>query len=383
MILYANAILITFAWLAICCYLSLYTNRIGLLKNKPVFQSPGLPRVTIIVPARNESATMEPALKRLTNLAYPNFDILVVNDRSTDTTGEIIHRQQKQCSRIRSLEISSLPGGWLGKSHALYQGSKTTSADWLLFTDADVLLERNSLSRAIGFCLQTSADHLTVFPRLQSRSPILNSVYALFMLVFYLKYKPWRAPMEGCDNYVGMGAFNLVRRDAYEAIGTHASFPMHPNDDLKLGEMLKKAGFKQQVLYGTGQVGYEWYSSLAAFMEGLSKNAFSSMGYSYTKVLATGLLALAFFVFPVPVFLLAGQAPLFVLAGYIIMGQSILFLSSRGFTPRWWHALVIPFSGVILVYILARSAVLCYVNNGVYWSREFYSWKDLSSDHHT
>src|SRR5688572_12824217 len=351
MILYANAILITIAWLAICCYLNFHTNRIGLLKNKPVSLPPGAPRVTIIVPARNEAAMMEPALKRLTKLVYPNFDILVVNDRSTDTTGEIIDRQQQQCSRIRSLEISSLPGGWLGKSHALHQASKITTAEWLLFTDADVLLERNSLSRAIGFCLQTGADHLTVFPRLQSRSPILNSVYALFMLMFYLKYKPWEAPLERSDNYVGMGAFNLVRRAAYEAIGTHASFPMHPNDDLKLGEMLKKAGFKQQVLYGTGQVGYEWYSSVAGFVEGLSKNAFSSMGYSYTKVFAAGLLALAFFVLPVPVLLSTGQPPLFVFAGYIVLGQSILFLSSRGFTPCWWHALVIPFSGVILVYI--------------------------------
>lgn len=377
MMAYLNAVMVLLAWLAIAVYLLANSRKIGYLQAvQPATTSPQ-PSIALIIAVRNEEQNLRQALNTLTRLQYSSYKIILVDDGSTDASRSIIKEFAAQHSNVECVPINALPGGWMGKSYALYQGYGHSSEEWLLFTDADVQFCPDSLQKAMHYCQTTGAAHLTVLPYVRSRSWVVNCVNSFFQVLFHLRYRPWATANKKSGASLGMGAFNLVHRDAYEAIGTHARFALHPNDDLKLGAHLKEAGFPQHVLYGKGAISYEWYSSLKSFVCGLTKNAFSSVDYSLAMVAMNALGALLLFVLPVPLFLLSGDAVMQAMAVFIVLVQAVLMTGRKGVYGRWWHALVVPFSALVVVFIMVRSAVLTLANNGLYWSNRFYRLSDL------
>ncbi|WP_207496060.1 glycosyltransferase [Aridibaculum aurantiacum] len=375
--MYVDAILLLGTWLVISFYLLISSSRIKRLKDIDPGGCASLPSVAIIVPVRNEEKNLQQALSTLCRLNYPGYKIIMVNDRSTDGTAEIIQSYCAQFKHVEVVNIDHLPVGWLGKSYALYQGYLQSDAEWLLFTDADVELKEDALLKAISFCRQTKADHLTVLPEVRSGSAWVNCLHSFFQVLFHLRYRPWSASNPQSTASLGMGAFNLVSREAYKTMGTHAHIALHPNDDLKLGEAVKAAGAHQQVLYGKDAVKYEWYETVHAFIEGLTKNAFSSMNYDIGKVAFNIVGTMLFFVLPIPIFLLSAD-PLLVLVSVAVLSiQSLLFIRFRGAKGRWWYALLIPFSACVMAYILARSAFRTLRHQGIYWSDRFYKLSEL------
>lgn len=377
MMAYLNAVLVLLAWLAIAVYLLANSRRIGYLKSvQPAVNFPE-PSIALIIAVRNEEKNLRQALNTLIQLQYPNYKIILVDDGSTDASRLIIEEFAARYNHIECIPIHALPGGWMGKTYALYQGYLHSSTDWLLFTDADVRFSPDSLQKAIAYCQTTGAAHLTIMPYVRSRSSLVNCVNSFFQVLFYIRYRPWATVNKNSDAFLGMGAFNLVHRDAYEAIGTHTRFALHPNDDLKLGEYLKEAGFPQHVLNGKGTISYEWYSSIGGFVNGLTKNAFSSVDYSLARVVMSSLGALILFVLPVPAFLLSGDVVLQLVAALILLVQAVLMMGRKGVYGKWWYALLIPFSALVIVCIMLRSAVLTLANDGLYWSKRFYRLSEL------
>ena len=220
-------------------------------------------------------------------------------------------------------------------------------------------------------------DHLVLLPRIHSRSALFNSVLATFKIMFDLQYRPWAAKNPHSGASIGMGAFNLVRRTAYETAGTHLRFALHPNDDLQLGEHIKSSGYKQDVLYGDDQIQYEWYNSLNAFINGLMKNAFSSVNYSFSKAVINSIAALLFFVLPVPVLLLSGVPQQQYLAAIILLSQLALYLLKPALHARWWYVLIIPFAAAVISFIMLKSAILTTWQKGIYWRENFYPLSQL------
>ena len=199
------------------------------------FCLPGNPRVSIIVPARNEEETIEQALNTLLALDYDNYEVIAVNDRSTDRTGEIMERDcgksplsQKRengapaChSDLRVIHHSELPAGWLGKTHAMWTAANQATGDWLLFTDADVLFKPDSLRRALAYAESEPADHVVLFPRMIMKRPGEYMMIAFFQTMFMFGHRPWKVADPSTDDHMGVGAFNLVRRSVYDAVGTY------------------------------------------------------------------------------------------------------------------------------------------------------------------
>ncbi|NBT59142.1 glycosyltransferase, partial [bacterium] len=208
------------------------------------------PSLLIVVPARNEENTIETGLRSLTQLDYPNLEIVVVNDRSTDRTLTVIESIQHTHPSIKLLNLSSLPDHWLGKNHALHQGAQQNQSKLILFTDADVEISSEFLKRSVCFLEQNQLDHLGGIPKVTSRSRLLYPLVGVFGLGFSLFTRPWQGKDPGKDRAVGIGAFNLVRRTAYEKVGGHESLAMRPDDDLKLALVLKRAGFKTDCVNG-------------------------------------------------------------------------------------------------------------------------------------
>lgn len=377
MIVYANGMLVLLVWLLIAVYLLINSRRIGYLKKLRCSNNKPLPEVAIIVPVRNEEENLANALTTLANLDYPSYKVIMVNDGSTDGSAAIMQAFANKYPHIFCYNIQSVPQGWIAKSHALHYGYRQSGAEWLLFTDADVRFKKESLQKAVQYCLRTNAAHVTILPQVRSRSVMVNCVNEVFQILMHLRYRPWATPNASSNAYMGMGAFNLVQRTAYEAIGTHARFALHPNDDLKLGECIKKEGYKQHVLYGQGELGYEWYSSLTDIINGLTKNAFSSVDYSLTKAVLSTLGAIVLFVLPVPLLLLLGSPLLQYVGLGVLCIQAVLLTLRKGAGGKWWYALLVPLAGLIIAFIMLRSALLTLYNNGVYWSKRFYALSEL------
>src|ERR1022692_1835890 len=219
------------------------------------------PRVSIIVPARNEEENIEPTLTQLLDLDYENYEVIVVDDRSTDQTGEIMDRiaaSPQARGRLKVIHVDTLPSGWLGKTHAMWTAAQQASGDWLLFTDADVLFKPQSLRRALAYAEIEQADHLVLFPRMIMKRSGEKMMIAFFQTLFVFGHRPWKVADPNTKDHMGVGAFNLIRRDVYEAVGTYHALRFEVLDDMKLGKVVKNAGYKQRVVFGEDLISIRW-----------------------------------------------------------------------------------------------------------------------------
>ena len=271
---------------------------LGFLEDVPPIDSPTPPLVSVVIPARNERRHLEMALQSVLGQKYPTFEVIVIDDRSTDETGEILDRMAVHNPLLRVFHIQELPQGWLGKNYALSYGASKARGDLLLFTDADVIMEPTTLSRAVSYLIQERLDHLTLSPTLSMPSLILRIFVTGFYFFFSLYARPWKARDPKSHAHIGIGAFNLIRQQVYQTIGTHQVIAMRPDDDMKLGKIVKKNGFSQGFLFGNRFISVEWYASVRELVHGMMKNSFAGVGYRISMVVAATLGQFMLFIWP-------------------------------------------------------------------------------------
>lgn len=378
MLLFLFALVTLLFWLVLTAYLAYSRSRMQHLHRVPLAVPFTEPAVVIIIAVRNEEMHLAKALQSVIQLQYSRLRILIINDRSTDGTASILKDFSNQYPHITVTQITKLPEGWLGKNHALYTGYQASTEEWMLFTDADVLFEKDTLQKAMRYATSKRLDHLTVLPEVESRSRWLNSMLSMFLILLEIKQRPWDVNLPNSKASLGVGAFNLVRRTAYEKAGTHTAIALRPDDDLKLGERLKAACCRADAIYGNKQIGLEWYTSVREFVNGLMKNTFSVFDYNLAKVLVTGVLPLLLLlVLPLPLLLLLGDGAERWMAVAILGLQMILFSLPGGMRTYAWYAFMVPVAGALLIYILIRSAILTLKQGGIYWRESFYPLKEL------
>jgi glycosyltransferase involved in cell wall biosynthesis len=371
------AFFLTSFWILATLYVLINSRRIKYLKSVKVSSLTTFPSIAVVIAVRNEESDLAEALESMCRLNYSNYRLIVINDRSTDATPKILTRFEKQYPYLTVIHINELPAGWLGKNHALYKGYEASNEEWLLFTDADIRYAPDTLNKAMQYCLDQQLDHLTIMPEVKSRSTFFNSIMDTFKIMLNVKLKPWDASNPKSKSYIGVGAFNLVKRSAYEVAGTHKRIALRPDDDLKLAACIKSSGLKQDVAFGDQQLSLEWYVSVKEFINGLMKNTFSTVDYNFPKVVLLCLLTLFIFVIPIPLMLIGGNANERYLALVMVLFQIILFVFTRGMRGIWWYALMMPVAGSIMVYIMWVSAVRTLRQGGIYWRDSFYSLAEL------
>lgn len=337
-------------------------------------------KVSIIVAARNEQRHLRQAVESLMAQDYPQLEIIVVNDRSIDDTGAILTNLARSHDRLRVIHITQLPHGWLGKNHALFIGAQQASGDYLLFTDADVIMHPTAVSRAISFVQQNNLDHLAVSPQTNQKGTLLNILVGTFLYLFTLGKKPWKARDRKSRFYMGIGAFNLIAADAYKKIGTHQRIAMRPDDDMMLGLLVKKNHLQQDVLNGIGMINIEWYTSLGKMIRGLEKNVFAGLNYSLLFAAAACLCLFTFLVFPVgAVFLTSGAARIINLLALAVWAVSYAD-NARFWKIPLWHGIALPLGTVLLIYAIANAVARTIRNHGITWRETHYPLEDLKAN---
>ncbi|HEX4498249.1 MAG TPA: glycosyltransferase family 2 protein [Thermoanaerobaculia bacterium] len=358
----------------------LHGNRsIRFLKDLPPLVG-ALPRVSILIPARNEERNLEEALRSVLALDYENLEIDVIDDRSTDRTGEILDRMAAAEPRLRVVRVRELPAGWLGKNHALWLGAEKATGDFLLFTDADVVLEPSSLRRAVQVMVADGLDHLTASPEIARPSVLFELFIGAFSLFFALFTRPWKAKDPRSPHYVGIGAFNLVRATAYRAVGGHRTIAMRPDDDLKLGKLLKTRGFRQEFVFGQGALRVEWYTSVRELIQGLMKNAFSGVDYRVRVVAVATVIQLAVFVWPFLALLLIPGAARWLNLASVLTLVGLCWINAPLAGVRRWHGVGFPLATLLFLYILWRATLLTLWNDGIDWRGTHYPLAELRAN---
>jgi glycosyltransferase involved in cell wall biosynthesis len=377
MLLAVYSILALLYWAFLATWLIVNGRKLSYLASIGSFENKPAPSVVIIIAVRNEEHALREALTSVCNLNYSNYKVLVVNDRSTDNSGKILLELQAKYDKLTVITIDTLPPGWLGKNHALYTGAGSSHQEYILFTDADVLYHKDVLTKAMNYCVKNNLDHLTILPGIISASPALKSIILTFVIMLTALQRPWAAKIKTSKTSMGVGAFNLVKRQAYDRAGTHKTIAMRPDDDLKLAAFLKATGSSSDALYGLGELQVEWYANVGEFIGGLMKNVFSGFNYNVFKASGGTLGILLFFVFPLPVILIFGNFPERILAISILVFQCILYGKMPGSNGKWRFGFMSIYGGIIIVYTIIKSTIITIRDGGIYWRDTFYSLTEL------
>jgi glycosyltransferase involved in cell wall biosynthesis len=335
------------------------------------------PRISVLFAARDEEEKLPGALATLVAVDYPNLEIVAVDDRSTDATGRILDEFAANHPQLHVVHVRELPAGWLGKPHALQMAYEASSGEWLVFTDADVKFQADALRRVIALVRARGWDHLTMVGDVVRSGFWDTVVISFFVMGFQLAADLHAVSNPNSRAYVGVGAFQMLRRSVYTACGAHRRLAMEVIDDMKLGKLVKQGGFRSGVTIAQDAVSVEWHLGLENLIRGLEKNFFAAAGF---RVRIVALQVVSMLLFNVAPFLgLAfGEGWVRVLAGLAVlvalcfhMGGDVVMRVSP------LYCLTLPLGAVLFAYILLRSTVITLRQGGIYWRETFYKLEEL------
>jgi glycosyltransferase involved in cell wall biosynthesis len=340
------------------------------------------PALSVIIPACNEAANIESAVETLLRQDYPNLELILVDDRSTDGTGAIIDRLAARDRRIRALHVQALPDGWLGKVHALERAVEIASGDWLLFTDADVHFAAGTLRRAVGWAIDRQLDHLALAPLSLQPSFLLDIVVHTFMLLFLIGTRAAGLNRPGSRGIAGVGAFNLIRRAAFQRTPGFSWLRLEPCDDVGLGLMIKRAGGRSFFAFAQRHLTVVWYASVSAMFKGLEKNLFgATANYRWwvTLVQVIGIYTMAAAPMMALFLGLTDKHGLLLYTGLIALALHWAF--SLAVTTEGWRSrlslMLAPVGLWMIGAMMAHAAWKCLAHNGIDWRGTHYPLNQL------
>ena len=335
-------------------------------------------RLAVVVPACNEEDSIEQALRRLIALDYPHYQVIAVNDRSSDRTGAIMDAVAASSNgRLKVVHITELPAGWLGKTHAMWSAARQSDSDWILFTDADVMFRPDCLRRTIAYAEAEPADHVVLLPKIIMKSAGEKMMVGFFQLLFVFGHRPWKVADPKAKDHIGVGAFNLVRRSTYDAIGSYEALKFEVVDDMKLGKVIKNAGFRQRVVFGDDLIEIRWAKGARGVVNNLTKNFFAVMSFQPWRAVG-GSVAMA--ILNLLPFWGTFFAPGWTRIPYAVTLASMFLLYAgiwRKVEISPWYFLLHPVSTVLFIYTMLRSMIVTLWNGGVEWRGTFYPLEEL------
>ena len=369
--------LIALLWVTYGLKVAYGAVRLPWLAHFPPAANKDCPRISLIFAARDEQEKLPSALATLAAIDYPNLEIIAVNDRSGDATARILDDFAANHPQLQVVHLRELPKGWLGKPYALHCGFQASAGELLVFTDADVKFQPDALRRVVTLFRERGLDHLTLLGDVE-RSSFWDTIFiSFFGMGFHLATDPYNVSNPHSRSYVGVGAFQMLRRSAYEQSGTHRRLAMEVIDDMKLGKIVKSAGFRSGVAVAQNYVSVEWHLGLRNLVRGVEKNFFAGAQFRVSIAARQIFLLLAMNVLPF-VGLLFGHGWIRGLAAASVliamcfhMGIDIVMR----FSPL--YCLTLPLGASIFAYMILRSTIITLRQDGVVWRDTFYPLDEL------
>jgi cellulose synthase/poly-beta-1,6-N-acetylglucosamine synthase-like glycosyltransferase len=338
------------------------------------------PLISVIVPARDEAQEVEGGLRSLLEIDSVAIEIIAIDDRSTDATGEIMDRLATEAGAagktLRVLHVTELPAGWMGKTHAMALAARQASAPWLLFTDADVFFAKDALLRALNLAEAESADHVVIFPTLILKTFGERMMIGFFQGLAAISSRFWKIPDPKAKESLGVGAFNMIRADVYRAMGGFEALRMEVLEDLRFGFEVKRQGFRQRVAFGRDLVRVRWAVGAAGVVRNVTKNFFAIFRFrvGVTVAVCCGLFVMC----AGPFVACAGPAAMRIPALVVLLMLVLLYRYYRRFTGiSMAYALTFPIAACMVVYSILRSMAVTLGRGGVQWRGTLYPLAEL------
>lgn len=379
-------IILALAWLSRLVLVGLNRDKVPEITS-PEYQTlpEDAPRVSIIVSARNEAEHIRSALSSLLELDYPDYEVIAVDDRSDDGTGHILDQLQREWRergailhhRLKVIHLYELPPGWLGKPHAMWHAANQANGEWILFTDADVVFRPDALRRTMSYALHECADHVVLFPTMVMESPGERMMIAFFQSQFLFFHRLWRVHDAKARDAIGVGAFNLIRREVYQQVGTYKRLRLEVLDDMRLGEVVKQGGFLQRVAFGRNLLRLRWIFGASGMVRNLTKNGFAILLFNpwFAAACICGVLAINVGPFFGAAFA-TGLAKTGFLAALAAILVAYVGMSWYSDIPPYYFVLH-PVGAVLFCFALMRSVVLTLAHDGIDWRGTHYPLAEL------
>jgi len=375
----AIALLVVWCWLMLQSIINLLCFRVL----ESADRAPSA-KVSIVIPARNEERAVGQTIDRALRQDYSELEVIVVNDASTDGTQAVID-QRRSDARLVPVKARELAPGWLGKPNALASGASVADGEWILFMDADIELHPSAVRDAVAACEKNGWDHLALLPEFVRRGfweellmPLIPTVGLVYVPVFLAFLR--RTPIA-----IGGGAFALVRRSAFEAIGGFETIKASVVDDLRLAMELKKAGFSSMGRIGTHRLRLRMYHGLREIMAGFEKNAHTGFGRSIVRPLValpvSLWITLAPFAWPVAAALTpdtAFRAPLSYLGVSLVLVVSSRALANLRLGFPLWPIALSPIASVVFIIVVFRSLRMVRRHGVVRWRGREYPYSETT-----
>lgn len=368
---------VAFVWVALAIDAAFGALKIPSLKGSGLLTDAECPTISILFAARDEEEKLPGAVATFLALDYPRYEVVAVNDRSEDATAAILETAAREDPRLKVIQITSLPAGWLGKPHALHQAYEKSTGEWLVLTDADVHFAPDVLRRAVALAKTNGWDHMPVLAEAKLYTFGEKVVMTFFATAFVLATRPWRVSKPHSSEYIGVGAFQLIRRSTYEKMGTHRRLAMEVVDDMKVGKLVKETGGRSGVAKGGPAVSVHWHSGVRNIIRGTEKNFYAAAGYSPWIAGAQLVSIFSAWIFPwVALPFVNGWARVFAVMAIVVpmMAQAG---AAREFRVSWLYALTQPVGAAIFFWMLLRSTIVTIRNGGIRWRGTFYSLEEL------
>ena len=330
--------------------------------------------VTIVVPVRDGVHHVDETVRRLLAQRDVDLRVVVVDDRSVDGTSEVLARLVATDARLTVQAISELPAGWLGKSHALHVGTREVTTPWLLFVDADSRLTPTLAAQAIDAAIANGADHVALLPDIVPATTSGHAGLLAFLAVVLERLRRVNAPRQ--RSFVGTGAFNLVRTDAYRAIGGHERLRLEVVDDLWLGGLLFRRGFRSRIWIASRELSVDWGGTPAQLLRDVEKNMFAVLRYRTPVALTLGIVVLLLVVATWTAPWWAGRIGWAAIAAFAVTAVPTVELARRNGWPLV-TGLLAPLGRALLPVALLRSTLRTLRKNGVSWRGTFYPLAEL------
>ncbi|MEY3689948.1 MAG: hypothetical protein RIT37_1510 [Bacteroidota bacterium] len=343
-----------------------------------------MPFVSVLIPARNEEDIIEDCIRSLCNQSYSNYEIIVLNDHSTDRTGEILERLSAEFSRLKVIQGGILPSHWIGKPHACHQLAMQSKGEYILFTDADTIHDSHSIASMIHFTIKNDIDMLSAVPK-QQLHLFWEHVAVPFIHTLYLTYLPHDLIMKNPNPQFAAanGQALLFKRESYQAIGGHTAVANSIAEDIDLAIRMKTFGKKLCHASAGEIIACRMYRTSQDVLTGFSKNAFATMHFDIHKLLffVTHLFITYAFPFITLLFGIILHNPLIsIFSGLsILLGMSLRSIIALYFGYPLWHAFLHALTASSFIVFAINSALWCLRKDGTEWKGRRYTLSKKSS----